>query len=112
MTLFRAFLAIYMVALASYTAVTISQHGINLLPVFFGDIAKMAWPGQFNFDFSGFLALSAIWVAWRHRFTPAGLVLGLVAFFGGMMFLSIYLLIQTARTRGDMEELLLGPERA
>jgi hypothetical protein len=74
-------------------------------------MAKMGWPGQFNFDFMGFLALSAIWVGWRHRFRPAGLGLGLLAFFGGMMFLSLYLLIESYRTRGDIATLLLGPER-
>lgn len=112
MTAFRLFLAIYCSVLAGYTAVTVSQHGFNLLPVFFGDMAKMGWPGQFNLDFLGFLALSGLWVAWRHRFRPAGIGLGVVAFFGGMAFLSVYILIESLRTRGDMAALLLGQERA
>jgi hypothetical protein len=111
MTLLRIFLAAFLVAISGYTAVTVSQHGFNLIPVFFGDMAKMGWAGQFNFDFMGFLALSGIWVAWRHGFRPAGLMLGLVAFFGGMMFLSLYLLVESYRTRGNIAALLLGPER-
>ena len=85
---------------------------MNLMPVFLGDIAAMAWPGQFNVDFTCFLALSAIWVAWRHQFSASGLALGVVAFFGGMLFLSIYLLVQTGRSGGDVKALLLGEARA
>ena len=75
-------------------------------------MAEMGWPGQFNLDFMGFLTLSALWVSWRHQFSPAGLALGLVAFFGGMPFLSAYLLVHTYRTNGDICALLLGPGRA
>ncbi len=111
MALFRFFLLVCCVAIAVYTSVTIANHGLNLLPVFFGDMAEMAWPGQFNLDFMCFLALSAIWVSWRHQFSAPGLALGLVAFFGGMLFLSVYLLVQTARSGGDVRVLLLGEGR-
>lgn len=110
--MFRLFLAAFAVLLAFYTAITVSQHGVNLLPVFFGDMALMGWPGQFNLDFLGFLALSGTWVAWRHGWRPAGLALGVCAVFGGMLFLSAYLLIESHRTRGNIAALLLGPERA
>lgn len=112
MTSFRAFLAAFAILLAGYTAITVSQHGLNLLPVFFGDLARMSWPGQFNLDFLGYLALSGIWVAWRHGGRAAGLALGVCAFFGGMLFLSVYLLIESYRTGGNIAALLLGPERA
>jgi hypothetical protein len=112
MTLFRLFLATCLVAITAYTAVTVANHGFNLLPVFFGDMAEMGWPGQFNLDFMCFLALSALWVVWRHQFSASGLALAVVAFFGGMLFLSIYLLVHTGRTRGDMKVLLLGEGRA
>lgn len=108
---FRTLLVVILVSIVGYTAVTIANHGMNLLPVFFGDMAKMGWPGQFNFDFLFMLTLSGLWVAWRHEFSPAGIALGVVAFFGGAMFLSAYLLIVTARVR-DVRVLLLGPGRA
>ncbi len=111
MALFRFFLATCLVVIVAYTSVTIANHGWNLLPVFFGDMAEMGWPGQFNLDFMTFLALSAIWVAWRHEFSPGGLGLAALAFFGGMLFLSLYLLMQIQRTGGDMKVLLLGPGR-
>lgn len=112
MTLFRLFLLTCLVAIAAYTSVTVANHGFNLLPVFFGDMAEMAWPGQFNLDFMCFLALSALWVSWRHQFSAGGLALGLVAFFGGMLFLSIYLLVQSFGANGDVRVLLLGEGRA
>ena len=108
MNAFRLFLICFLLVLVAYTSITIANHGIDLGPVFFGDMAKMAWPGQFNLDFMGFLMLSALWVAWRSRFSPGGLSLALVAFFGGMAFLTIYLLILSFRTQGNVRAILLG----
>jgi hypothetical protein len=111
MQLFRLFLLTFLIVLTVYTGIVIAAHGIGLLPVFFGDIGALAWPGQFNLDFLGFLMLSAIWVAWRHRFSAVGLGLAILAFSGGMAFLTIYLLVQTGRTKGDVPTLLMGPPR-
>lgn len=105
---FRLFLMVYCIALIAYSATTMVHHGPNLLPIFFRDIAAMAWPGQFNFDFLGFLSLSAMWTAWRNGFTLAGMGLAVLAFFGGMLFLSIYLLILSYQTNGDLRQMLVG----
>ena len=86
MTLFRTYLVAVLVCLAGYTLLVGIDRGWNLLPVFFANIAEMNWSGQFNLDFMTFLGLSGIWVAWRHQFTGVGIALGVVAFFGGMMF--------------------------
>lgn len=112
MSLFRLFLLVCLITILVYTADVIANHGWNLMQVFFGAIAERAWPGQFNVDFTCFLALSALWVSWRHQFSAAGLLFGVVAFFGGMLFLSIYLLIHTGRSSGDVKKLLLGEARA
>ena len=112
MTPFRLFLATCFVVILAYTSVTIAHQGLGLLPIFFGDMAAMTWPGQFNLDFLCFLLLSGLWVAWRHGFGATGLALGLVAVFGGMLFLSAYLLIQSYRNGGDLTALLLGEARA
>jgi hypothetical protein len=112
MTAFRTYLVVVLCCLAAYTLVVGLNHGWNLVPIFFSSIAAMDWPGQFNLDFMGFLGLSAIWVAWRHRFSVAGMALGVVAFVGGMMFLAPYLLWASAQARGDTRILLLGNQRA
>lgn len=105
---FRIFLAAVFISLAVYTGMTISNHGWNLLPIFFGDMQAMTWQGQFNFDFMGFLLLSGLWVSWRHKFSAVGIGLGAAAMFGGMLFLSLYLLVVTTRAKGNIEEILLG----
>ncbi len=102
MILFRMLLILMLLVLALYTAQVIADHGWNLLPVFFGDIAKMAWPGQFNMDFTGFLILSALWTAWRHGCSPVGLLLAVPALFGGIMFLASYLLIVSFLVKGSV----------
>lgn len=112
MAAFRALLIVLWVCITGYTAIVIFNHGLGLFPVFFGDIAKMGWPGQFNLDFMSLLALSGLWVAWRHQFSGAGLALGLLAFFGGAFFLTGYLLVVSAQARSDASELLLGKGRA
>ena len=76
MTLFRIYLVVVLTCLTVYTLIVGSNHGWNLLPIFFSDIGEMKWPGQFNFDFTTFLSLSGIWVAWRHRFTLGGIISG------------------------------------
>lgn len=112
MRTFQILLLIIFVSILAYTAKVVATDGFNLLPVFFGDMAKMGWPGQFNLDFLCMLALSGLWLAWRHQFSALGLVLGLLGFFGGAFFLSGYLLFISFRTNGDMKEILLGKARA
>ena len=102
---------VFVVCLTLYSCVTISRHGLGLLPIFFGDMAAMTWPGQFNFDFFGFLLLSGIWTAWRNNFSGKGLGLGLLAVFGGMLFLSLYLLYLSYKTQGDIKAMMLGESR-
>ena len=109
---FRVLLAIFIIVIISFTCVVISNHGWTLLPIFFGDIATMTWPGQFNFDFMCFLILSGLWLAWRHHFSVGGLVLGVVGVFGGIMLLAPYLLIASYKANGDAKILLLGKVRA
>ncbi|CAN5810072.1 hypothetical protein BH11PSE8_BH11PSE8_33710 [soil metagenome] len=46
------------------------------MPVFVEDIFAMTWRGQFNVDFTCLLLLSGLWLAWRHRRSSVGIVLG------------------------------------
>jgi len=108
MLAFRTLLAVLLLVLAAYTAVVISEHGMGLLAVFFGDMLALGWPGQFNLDFLMMLMLSALWTAWRHAFSPAGLALAVLAFFGGASFLTVYLLVLSFREEGDVRRMLLG----
>ena len=111
MPVFRIILLTIFIAISAYTAIVISNHGMGLLPIFFRDMAAMEWPGQFNLDFMCFLILSALWVAWRHRFSTGGLILGLIAFFGGALFLSAYLFVESFRANNSISDLILGQRR-
>lgn len=108
MAFFRIFLSVLLVILVAYTCSVVARHGIDLLPVFFGDIFTMAWPGQFNLDFLFMLILSAMWTAWRNGFSGTGLVLAFFALIGGSLFLTVYLLVLSCQTNGNVERILLG----
>lgn len=113
MNRFRTLLATLLALVLGYTVPVLFREGLGpLFPTFFGAIASMGWPGQFNLDFLGFLVLSGTWLAWRHEFSPAGLALGVLGFLGGIPLLASYLLIISFRTRGDWVTLFLGPARA
>ncbi|MEM9055296.1 MAG: hypothetical protein AAGB16_08215 [Pseudomonadota bacterium] len=111
MTVLRLYAAIFLVVLTVYTGIVIANHGATLVPIFFGDMTAMTWPGQFNLDFMGFLILSTLWVLWRNEFKPIGWALAPFALFGGMMFLTIYLLVLSVRVP-DLKTLLIGEARA
>jgi len=100
------------ISIVSVTGIVIFNHGWNLLPIFFGDMASLTWPGQFNLDFMCFLLLSGLWLAWRHHFSPGGVLLALAGVFGGIMLLAPYLLLASYKAEGDIKVLLLGKSRA
>lgn len=110
MQTFRIYLALIFAAVTIYTVPVVMEHGLNLFPFFFGDMAEMGWAGQFNFDFMMMLLMSATWVAWRHGFTLNGVLLAIPAFLGGAPFLTAYLLYHSFQT-DDVATLFLGEGR-
>jgi hypothetical protein len=108
MALFRLFLAACFLGLSLYTGVVIAGHGWGLFSVFFGDIAQMGWPGQFDADFLCLLTLLGLWAAWREGFGLRGLVMGLLAFNLGTLFLATYLLVLARRHDGNLRVMLAG----
>jgi len=113
MTAFRTLLVILLIAVVIYTILVVINEGLSpLIPTFFGDILAMTWPGQFNFDFFGFLILSATWTAWRNQFSASGLGFALITLFGGIPFLTTYLLYLSYQTKGDIRVMLLGEGRS
>lgn len=108
MKAFQILLVIMIIWILGITGVVAFNHGWNLIPIFFGDIVSLTWPGQFNSDFLCFLLISGLWVAWRHNFSPIGLVLLPIAIFFGIMFLAPYLLIASYQANGDIVKLLIG----
>ena len=108
MLAFRALLGFFIICVSAYSSVVISKHGWNLFTVFFGDMFAMNWAGQFNTDFTCFLTLSGLWLAWRHKFTPMGILFGVLGFFGGIMVLAPFLLYISIKDKGNISKMLLG----
>ena len=111
MTAFRLLMVAVIVAVGAYTVPVLIDHGLTLYGIFFGDIAAMGWPGQFNVDFLAMLVMSAVYVGWREGAVDGhvgrGLVLGLLAFNLGAPFLAGYLLWKS-RGRTRVREVLVG----
>ena len=112
MKAFRALLIILYIILAGYTLAVVAEHGINFMPVIFGQLGAVGWPGQITLDFLIYLTLSAIWIAWRHRFSAGGIAMAVLAFFGAALVFLVYLFWAILDARGELKVLLLGRDRA
>lgn len=108
MNMFRLLLAVIFIAIGVYTVPVLLSEGLTLFGVFFGDIAKFGWSGQFNLDFLGMLILSAFWTAWRNDFSPSGMALAILALLFGAPFLTMYLLYLSFSTNGNPKRMLIG----
>lgn len=109
---FRVLVAALFVGIIGYTIMVVSNYGWNLIPAYISAIAEVSWQGQFTVDFSFYLLLSAVWITWRHRYSPLGFTLGGLALIGGMMFFAPYLLVASIRARGEITPFLLGSEQS
>jgi hypothetical protein len=111
MKLFQFFLIILSLLISIITFQVISKFGINIIPLFFGEIISMTWQGQFNFDFLCFLLLASLWLSWRKNFSFTGVLLGVITSILGIFFLAPYLLYETIRLKGNSIDLVLGDRK-
>lgn len=110
MSVLKIFSISLLVILATYTVFVVSNQGFDFLTGFIGDIFSVTWRGQINIDFSAYLMLSALWVAWRHQFSVFGLGIAVVVMIGGMLLFAPYLIYEIARSKGEMSVLLMGAQ--
>jgi len=108
MMIFRMFLLAILAGLGVYTAMVIAHDGMDFLTPFNSAVSMFGWQGQFNLDLIGLFALAAIWIAWRHRFSPAGLMLAVGPLLLGVLYVSGYLLLASFSARDGLE-LVAGP---
>ena len=112
MRAFRLLLVAMTIGITIYTVIAVMDAGWAVIPVAIENITSLTWIGQFVLDFAMYLVLSAIWLAWRHNFSPIGIILALLASVLGILFFAPYLLVISFQTNGDMKAILLGEERA
>ncbi|HGJ8973811.1 TPA: hypothetical protein ACJX8E_004243 [Pseudomonas aeruginosa] len=108
MVTFRGFLFIAWLIVMAISIEAYRQSGMAAAETFTGGIQALSWRAQFNLDFLAHLALFGLWLAWRHRFKPAGLALGLACVLGGGAFSLAYLLCASITAKGGCQR--LAPE--
>jgi len=108
MTGFRYVLIAMTVLIYVFTMAAVANSGINLITPFLTPILALSWQGQFNFDFTCYLVLSGIWMAWRGGVTNGSIGLGILAPPFGILFFAPYLLYLVGKSNGDPRKILLG----
>lgn len=108
MSVFKIFLAVCWLAIVFVTVQAFNQQGMIAGELFVSDIQALNWRAQFNVDFLAHLLLLGSWVAWRHRFSPAGFGLACACVLGGGLVSMLYILVASVRAKGDMQILLTG----
>ena len=112
MKAFQSLLVLMTLAIAVYTGIVVANYGPNLIPTIVEGVSSLTWQGQFHLDFSFYLILSALWLAWRHNFSSNGIILALLASVLGILFFAPYLLIISSQSKGDTKVMLIGEQRA
>ncbi|MGB0522413.1 MAG: hypothetical protein ACPGJS_05605 [Flammeovirgaceae bacterium] len=111
MRTFQIILVVLFASIFVYSFQVIVNFGWDFLDLFFKPITEVTWTGQFNLDFSLFVFLTIVWIAWRHQFTPKGIGLALLSVVG-MVYVAPYILVASIQAKGDVKELLLGKARS
>jgi hypothetical protein len=105
---FKILLATQAIGVLIYTFFAFQSEGANLLQIFISNIKSLNWNGQFNLDFSCYLTLSGLWIAWRNKFTSTSILFGVGAMIIGIMAFAPYLLYLVIKENGDLKKVLIG----
>lgn len=104
----KGLLLIQTIGLLVYTAIAIQNDGGNFLARAEEFALSMTWMGQFALDFQCYLILSALWIAWRNKFSGSSIALAVVAMILGIIVFAPYLLYLLAKEKGSLKQVLLG----
>jgi hypothetical protein len=104
----KALLIIQTIGLVGYTVIAMQHDGINFLARAQQFVTSMTWMGQFTLDFQCYLILSALWIAWRNRFSAYSMLIAIVAMVLGIIVFAPYVLYLLSKHEGDLKRVLLG----
>jgi predicted membrane protein len=107
-TPFKFLLAILTAGVLVYTVVAIQNDGADFLSKAIGFITSLTWMGQFTFDFSCYLVLSALWIMWRNEFSGRSILIGIAAGIMGIVVFAPYLIYLIGKEKGDLKRVLCG----
>jgi hypothetical protein len=106
--LLKGLLIIQTLGLLIYTAIAIQNDGANFLARAQEFATSMTWMGQFALDFQCYLMLSALWIAWRNKFSIKSILIAVVAMILGIIVFAPYLLFLITKEKGDLKRVLIG----
>lgn len=107
-TMLKGLLIIQTVGLLTYTIITIQNDGANFLARAQEFVTSMTWMGQFALDFQCYLILSALWIAWRNKFSVKSIMIAIIAMILGIIVFAPYLLYLLYKEKGDFKVVLIG----
>lgn len=96
------------VGLFIYTVIAIQNDGANFLARAQEFVTSMTWMGQFALDFQCYLILSALWIAWRNKFSAKSIAIAIAAMILGIIVFAPYLLYLLFKETGDLKRVLIG----
>ena len=105
---FKFLLVLQTLGLLIYTGIAIQNDGVNFVGRFLEFIFSMKWMGQFTLDFQCYLILSALWIAWRNKYSRNSIVLAVVAAILGIIIFAPYILYLLSKEDGDISKVLIG----
>lgn len=102
------FLIMQAIAVLLYTIMAFQTDGANIFAIFLSNIRSFTWNGQFNLDFSCYLALSALWIVWRNKFSASSFFIAIAAMIVGIMVFAPYVAWLIVKEKGNMQAVLTG----
>ena len=107
-TFLKGLLIIQTLGLLIYTIIAIQNDGGNFSARAIEFATSLTWMGQFALDFQCYLILSALWVAWRSKFSINSIVIAIVTMILGIIVFAPYLLYLLSKEKGDLKRVLIG----
>ena len=104
----KALLITQTIALLAYTIIAMKNDGFNFVSRAQEFALSMKWMGQFALDFQCYLMLSALWIAWRNKFTGQSILIALIAMTLGIIVFAPYLLYLIFKEKGNLKNVLVG----
>jgi hypothetical protein len=109
MRIFQFIFFVIWAAVVFVTVMAIRNEGIAAAgDTFANDVAALGWRGQFDMELLAYMALMAVWLAWRKSFSVLGLAMVLLCFTVGVTFSLIYVVLLSIHHQGDMKKILMG----
>ncbi|WP_422857792.1 hypothetical protein ACOKFD_09930 [Flagellimonas sp. S174] len=104
----KVLLVIQTIGLLIYSVIAIHNDGIDFLTRFQEFATSLTWMGQFALDFQCYLMLSALWIAWRNKFSIKSILIAVVAMILGIIVFAPYLLFLLTKEKGNLKKVLIG----